>query len=152
MIWSSNIGFVRIKSLPRPGWISHWSIYCYELNITRGLKALSLHRALRVVRKHKTNKLKSLDSDSSVPWSLFRAGSVAHMGYVGSFHLRSSNHVCWCTGKTHCFSQNWLLSHAAIVAGWLLQGLYARLDSLVPLCMKLGHSRKEKMCYSGSTC
>jgi len=60
---------------------------------------LSLHRALRVARKHITNNLESLDSGSSVPWSLYRAGSVASMGCEGSFHLSPVTKRPYCTGK-----------------------------------------------------
>jgi hypothetical protein len=77
----------------------------YELSLTREGKALSSHRTLRVARKHITNKLESLDSGSSVPWSLFRAGSVAHMGCVGPFHLSPVTKPADCIGK-HIASHN----------------------------------------------
>lgn len=102
LIWPSNIGYGRIKHFPRPSELAKYHAgpsVGYELSLTRGGKALSSHRTLRVARKHITNKLESLDSGSSVPWSLFRAGSVARMGCVGSFHLSPVTKPADCIGK-----------------------------------------------------
>jgi len=102
LIWSSNIGYSRINNFPRPSkLVKHHTGPCigYELSLTRGGKAQSSHRALRVARKHITNKLESLDLGSSVPWSLFRAASVARMGCVGSFNLSPVTKPADCTCK-----------------------------------------------------